>query len=80
VPIQYVPEFNDAGNHIGGYTESVPETYVKEEPDCYDCNDTGCPECDGSQVHRTKTLTLTAAGWPRTAGTWSGGCSTEPPF
>ncbi|GAA2732352.1 hypothetical protein [Streptomyces nogalater] len=47
MPIEYVPEFDEDGNHVDGYIESVPE-YVKEEPDCYACNDAGCPLCDGT--------------------------------
>ncbi|MFE5037147.1 hypothetical protein [Streptomyces sp. NPDC056683] len=78
MPIEYVPEFDDAGNHVGGYTESVPDMPVKEEPDCYACNDAGCPACDGSQVARSEPVT--DADWPRSAGTWGGGYSDEPPF
>ncbi|MHB9861994.1 hypothetical protein [Streptomyces sp. YIM S03343] len=77
--IEIVHEHDTDGTETGWYTESVPETYVKEEPDCYACNDTGCPACDGSQIDRSKTFTLTEAGWPRTGGTW-GGSSNEPPF
>ncbi|MBP5926675.1 hypothetical protein F3K32_42470 [Streptomyces sp. LBUM 1483] len=77
MPIEYVHEFDEAGNHIGGYTQSVPDMYVKEEPDCYSCNDSGCGECDPTRVSLTKTPS--AAPGPR--GGWGGvGYSDEPPF
>jgi hypothetical protein len=78
MPIEYVPVLDENGDDVGGYTESVPDVHVKEEPDCYACNDGGCPQCDGSQIDQTQTITLTD-GWPKTQGSW-GGYSTESPF
>lgn len=76
--IEYVPVLDEDGNDVGGYTESVPDTYVKEEPNCYACNDVGCAQCDGSQIDPSQTFTLDE-GCPAGEGAW-GGISTEPPF
>jgi hypothetical protein len=79
VPIEVVHEYDGDGEYLGWYTESVPETYVKEEPDCFGCNDRGCPECDGSQIDTSQTFT--AEELARTMGDsrW-GGYSDVPPF
>ncbi|MDX3672697.1 hypothetical protein [Streptomyces europaeiscabiei] len=63
MPIEYVPEFDQDGNHIGGYTQSVPETYVKEEPDCYTCDDSGCGDCDPTRVSLTKDHATVGSGY-----------------
>lgn len=65
MPIEYVPVLDEDGNDVAGYTESVPETYAKEEPDC---NDTGCTECGRSTAPPT-----------RAQNTWTA-YSTEPPW
>lgn len=78
MPIEYVPVLDEDGNDVAGYTQSVPDVYVKEEPDCFACSDSGCKECDGSQVDRSQTVTL-AEPWPPTGG-WGGGYSDESPF
>jgi len=71
MPIEYVPVLDEDGNDVGGYTESVPEMPVKEEPDCYACNDNGCPGCDAS-------IPDPLAPWPDTEP--AGGYSDEPPY
>ncbi|MDX3122744.1 hypothetical protein [Streptomyces scabiei] len=77
MPIEYVPEFDEAGNHIGGYTERVPDLPVKEEPDCYSCNGSGCPQCaPAATVAEAQSFPLPDA-W---AESWGGGYSSEPPF
>ena len=43
--VEYVPVYDEHGEDVGGYTESVPDTAEKEEPDCYACCDRGCPAC-----------------------------------
>lgn len=76
MPVEYVPVLDENGDDVGGYTETVPESYVREEPDCFTCCDRGCPECDGSQADTSKTVSLDEAiGNSR----W-GGYSNEPPF
>jgi hypothetical protein len=78
MPIEYVPVFDEDGNDVGGYTESVPDTYVKEEPDCFDCNDAGCPACDGSQIGTAPRISPDEA-LSAPMGSW-GGYSDFPPF
>lgn len=76
MPIEVVHEYGGDGEYLGWYTESAPERYVKEEPDCYECNDTGCPACDGS-----KTSTASLQGLDRAVDSdgW-GGYSDVSPF
>jgi hypothetical protein len=74
MPIEYVPVLDENGDDVGGYTESVPDMYVKEEPDCFSCHDVGCPDCDGSAPidlpqATTKEVDPVSTGW-----------STVPPF
>lgn len=71
--IVYVPDFDGDGNDLGGYTETVPDTSVKEEPDCYDCNDTGCPACIPTEAELRK---LERTPWRTTDTSFSN----EPPF
>lgn len=77
MPVEYVPVLDENGDDVGGYTETVPETYVKEEPDCFNCYDRGCPACDGSQIDESQMFTFdemfdASPGW--------GGYSDVPPF
>jgi hypothetical protein len=87
MPIEVVHEYDREGNETGWYTQSVPDVYVKEEPDCYDCTDAGCPECQGGPTPPPATATPGAENivdpWgPVPAGSWGSdvGYSEEPPF
>lgn len=69
----YVPVLDEHGEDVGGYTESVPEVHVKEEPDCYACCDRGCKQCDPSMSSDAPSFIFTGE-WPES------GFGDEAPF
>jgi hypothetical protein len=71
--IEYVPDYDADGNDLGGYTETVPDMPVKEEPDCHACNDSGCPACEPTtaELRTLERPVLPSGDFP---------LSLEPPF
>lgn len=49
----------------------VREPVTRDEPDCYACCDSGCAECDGSQIDQSEPWTFTGT-WPEIVGGWGG--------
>lgn len=74
--IEYVPEYDAAGIEIGGYTETVPDVHVEEEPNCSCAVSDDCPLCGSSQIDDALPFTVPAGGWPPPPA----GYINEPPF
>lgn len=76
---EWVSIIDDHGDDVGGYVD----VNVKEEPDCYDCNDAGCPDGCGTTPPPSAATPgaddVTDPWGPSTGGGW-GGYSTEPPY